>query len=185
MTFPVLPGDTACLRCVYETAPAPGVIPTCDTEGVIGPIVGVVASLQVAEALKILSGHRAQVRRHSISVNLWDNRQSQTALPVRDPACPCCGKHEFPYLDGSGGADNSIFCGRFSVQIRRHDGGRVDLEKLATQLAPLAAVEKNRFLLKASVDGYSLTVFADGRAIIGGTNDAGVAKSLYARFVGP
>ena len=185
MMFPVLPGETPCLRCVFESAPPPGLMPTCDTAGVIGPVVGVVASLQVAEALKILSGHWNQVNRRIVSLDLWGNTQSQPVLPVREPACPCCGKHEFQYLDGSCGAATSVLCGRNSVQIRRRDGGRVDLVKLAAQLAPVATVEKNRFLIKVALEGYSLTVFEDGRAIIGGTHDAGVAKSLYARYVGP
>lgn len=184
LAFPILPGETACLRCVFENAPPPGLVPTCDTAGVIGPIVGTVASFQVAEALKLLTGHRDQVNRRIFSMNLWANRQAQLAMPARDPDCPCCGKHQFPYLEGALGAETAILCGRHSVQIRRPDSGAIDLVALAARWTPLAVVEKNRFLVRANIDGYVLSVFADGRAIIGGTNDPGVAKSLYARYVG-
>ena len=184
LTFPILPGDTACLRCVFESAPPPGLSPTCDTAGVLGPIVGVVASLQAAEALKILSGRRERVSRRMSVVDVWEGRQSQIDLPAREPACPCCGKGEFPYLEGALGSDTATLCGRNAVQIRRRDGLRLDLDEVARRLGAIGAVEKNRFLLRADIDGYRLTVFADGRAIVSGTNDAAVAKSLYSRYVG-
>lgn len=184
LTFPILPGETACLRCVFETAPPPGLSPSCDTAGVIGPIVGLVASLQAAEALKILTGRRDRVTRKMSVSDLWEGRQSQIDLPPRDPACPCCGRREFPYLEGSLGSDTATMCGRNAVQIRRKDGLRLDLDEVAKRLGHVGTVEKNRFLLRADIDDCRLTVFADGRAIISGTTDAAVAKSLYARYVG-
>jgi len=184
LTFPILPGDTACLRCVFESAPPPGLSPTCDTAGVLGPIVGVVASLQVAEALKILSGRLERVSRRISVVDVWEGRQSQIDLPAREPACPCCGKREFPYLEGALGSDTATLCGRNAVQIRRRDGVTLDLDEVARRLGPIGTVEKNRFLLRADIDAYRLTVFADGRAIVSGTTDAAVAKSLYSRYVG-
>lgn len=184
LTFPMLPGETACLRCVFESAPPPGLSPSCDTAGVIGPVVGVIASLQVAEALKILTGRRDRVSRRMTVIDLWDNRHDAIDLPPRDPACPCCGRREFAYLDGSLGADTTTLCGRNSVQIRRRDGGRLDLEAIASRLASLGSLERNRFLVRVDIDSYRLTVFADGRAIVGGTSDPAVAKSLYARYIG-
>jgi len=184
LTFPVLPGDTPCLRCVFESAPPPGMSPSCDTAGVIGPIVGTIASLQSAEALKILTGRLDRVSRRMTVIDLWDNRHDVIDLPPREPDCPCCGRGEFPYLDGSLGADTTSLCGRNSVQIRRRDGGRLDLEEIARRLAPLGTLETNRFLVRARVDAHVLTVFADGRAIVSGTTDPAVAKSLYARYVG-
>jgi adenylyltransferase/sulfurtransferase len=157
---------------------------SCDTAGVIGPIVGVIASMQVAEALKILSGARDQVCRKISSVDLWINRHEMIELPERSPECPCCGRHEYPFLDGLLGADATTLCGRNSVQIRRQEGARIDLDSVARRLGPLAHLEQNRFLLRAIIDGYQLTVFSDGRAIINGTYDLGVAKSLYARYIG-
>ena len=184
LTFPILPGETSCLRCVFETAPPPGLSPSCDTAGVLGPIVGVVASLQVAEALKILTGRRDRVTRKMSVTDVWEGRQSQIDLPPRNPDCPCCGRREFPYLEGSLGSDTATLCGRNAVQIRRKDGLRLDLDEVAKRLGHLGTVEKNRFLLRADIDACRLTVFADGRAIISGTTDAAVAKSLYARYVG-
>ncbi len=184
LTFAILPGETPCLRCLFENAPPVGLSPSCDTAGVIGPIVGSIASLQVAEAMKILSGRRDRVQRKITTLDLWENRRDMIGFPPRDPECPCCGKGEFPYLEGTLGADATTLCGRNSVQIRRRDGARIDLDELAGRLSPLGPVERNRFLLRAAIDNYQLTVFADGRAIIGGTYDLGVAKSLYARYVG-
>jgi adenylyltransferase/sulfurtransferase len=184
LTFPILPGDTACLRCVFENAPPAGISPSCDTAGIIGPVVSVIAGMQTAEALKILSGGRGQVSRKIISVDLWDNRREAVDLPPPNPDCPCCGRHEFPYLDGSLGSDATTLCGRNSVQIRRREGTRIDLEDLAERLGPVGRLEKNRFLLRAVIEGYELTVFGDGRAIINGTYDIAAAKSLYSRYVG-
>jgi len=184
LTFPILPGETACLRCVFESAPPAGVSPSCDTAGVIAPIVGTIASMQAAEALKILSGARDRISRRITTIDLWHNRHDVVELPPRDPECICCGLHRFEYIDGTLGADATTLCGRNSVQIRRREGARVDLDDIARRLAPLGTVEQNRFLLRAAVDKYQLTIFADGRAIVSGTYDLAVAKSLYARYVG-
>jgi molybdopterin/thiamine biosynthesis adenylyltransferase len=184
LTFPVLPRETACLRCVFESAPPAGASPSCDTAGVIGPIVSLIAGMQVAEALKILAGRRAQVSRRITTIDLWENRHEAVDLPPPLPDCPCCGRREFPYLDGSLGADATTLCGRNSVQLRRREGTRIDLDDLARKLEPISQLERNRFLLRAVIDDYQMTVFADGRAIIQGTYDLAVAKSLYARYVG-
>jgi molybdopterin-synthase adenylyltransferase len=184
LTFPILPGETPCLRCIFENKPPAGIGMSCDTAGVIGPIVGMVASMQVAEAMKILSGARDQVSRKISSLDLWINRHEMVELPARSPECPCCGRHEYPFLDGMLGADVTTLCGRNSVQIRRQEGTRVNLDAIARRLGPLAQLEQNKFLLRAVIDGYQLTVFSDGRAIINGTYDMGVAKSLYARYIG-
>jgi molybdopterin-synthase adenylyltransferase len=184
LTFPILPGETACLRCIFESAPPAGLSPSCDTAGVIGPLVGVIASLQAAEALKILAGRRERINRRITTLDLWDNERTMIDMPGRSPDCPCCVRREFPYLEGALGADATTLCGRSSVQIRRRDGARVDLDDLARRLSPLGALERNRFLLRVAIDKYQLTVFADGRAIISGTYDLATAKSLYARYVG-
>jgi adenylyltransferase/sulfurtransferase len=184
LSFPILPGDTPCLRCVFESAPPPGLAPTCDTAGVLGPIVGIVASLQAAEALKILAGRLDRVSRRIAAVDVWEGRHTLIDLPPRDPECACCAGRRFTYLEGREGADTATLCGRNAVQIRRRDGARLDLDEVARRLAPLGTLERNRFLVRAHIDRYRLTVFADGRAIVDGTTDAGVARSLYARYVG-
>jgi molybdopterin/thiamine biosynthesis adenylyltransferase len=184
LTFPILPGEGPCLRCVFESRPPAGVSVSCDTAGVIGPIVVVIAGIQVAEALKLLAGVRHQISRKITSIDLWENQHHSVNLPPINPDCPCCGRREFPFLDGALGADAVTLCGRNSVQIRRNELMHVDLDALARRLGPVGSLEQNRFLLRAAIDGYQLTIFSDGRAIVNGTYDIGVAKSLYARYVG-
>jgi len=184
LTFPVIPGESACLRCVFESAPPPGVSPSCDTAGVIGPVVGAVVSIQVAEAMKILSGARDRVRKKITTIDLWENRYDAIDLPKPFADCACCGRREYPYMEGSLGAEAASLCGRNSVQIRPKSQAKIDFDDLAARLAPLGAIERNRFLLRADIDGYQITVFSDGRAIIQGTYDEAIAKSLYARYIG-
>ena len=184
LTFTILPGETACLRCVFESAPPPGLTPTCDTAGVLGSIVATVASLQAAEALKLAAGRRAALSRKITMFDVWENTHDELALPGADPHCPCCGERRFDYLDGREGSETSSLCGRDAVQIRGRAGAGLDLDELAERLAPLGRVERNPFLLRADIDAWHLSVFGDGRAIIGGTNDPAVAKSVYARYIG-
>jgi len=184
LTFTILPGETACLRCVFESAPPPGLTPTCDTTGVLGSLVATVASLQAVEALKLVAGRRAALNRRIVMLDLWDNTYDEVELPTADPGCPCCGKRRFDYLESRAGSETSSLCGRDAVQIRARAGAKLDLDELAARLAPLGHVERNPFLLRADIDAWHLTVFGDGRAIVGGTDDPAVAKSVYARYVG-
>jgi molybdopterin-synthase adenylyltransferase len=177
----IVPGRTACFRCVYPEPPA-GVQPTCETAGVLGPVTAAVASLQAADALKIVSGHAADVSGAIVTMDVWAERIRQVRAPARDEACPCCARRELVYLDGKRRAPVSL-CGRNAVQI--HERTRpVDLADLARQLDGVAGVRFNEFALRAAIDAYELTVFPDGRAIIKGTTDVGIARSLYARYVG-
>jgi adenylyltransferase/sulfurtransferase len=184
LTFPIIPGESACLRCMFDSAPPPGVSPSCDTAGVIGPIVGAIASIQVAEAMKLLSGARSLVRRNITTIDMWENRYKVIDMSQPSADCACCGRHEYPYMDGSLGAEAAALCGRNSVQIRPKCQTKIDFGDLAARLAPIGAVEQNRFLLRADIDGYRITVFSDGRAIVQGTYDVTIAKSMYARYVG-
>jgi molybdopterin-synthase adenylyltransferase len=184
ITFPILPGETACLRCVIEEPPPAGLSPSCDTAGIIGPIAAIIASFQASEALKILCGRKDLVVRRITSFDLWTNQRDAISLPARQPDCPCCGLHDFPYLEGKLGADAAVLCGRNSVQVRRHDDSHFNLENVARKLSALGTFQNNKFLLRATVDKCQLTVFADGRAIISGTDNVALAKSLYARYVG-
>jgi adenylyltransferase/sulfurtransferase len=146
-------------------------------------VTAAVASLQAADALKIVSGHAAGVSGTIVTMDVWAGQIRQVRAPARDLACPCCARREFVYLDGKRRAPVSL-CGRNAVQI--HERTRpVDLGELARRLDGLAGVRFNEFALRAAIDAYELTVFPDGRAIVKGTTDAGVARSLYARYVGP
>ena len=184
MTFPILPGETPCLRCVFPDPPPPGVTPSCDTAGVLGSIVGVVASLQVAEAFKIAAGHRDLASRRLAIVDVWDTSLQTLDLPARDPHCPCCAEKRFDYLELAAGSQTTSLCGRDAVQVRARSTHDTRSRRAAERLRPLGRVERTRFLLRAEIDTYQLTIFSDGRALVGGTNDPAVAKSLYARYVG-
>ena len=177
----IVPGRTACFQCVYPEAPQ-GAQPTCETEGVLGPVTAAIAALQVADALKILATGADSVEARITTIDVWSGCIRQVAPPARDPHCPCCVRREFTYLDGSRRAPISL-CGRNAVQI--HERARpVDLPELARKLGAVAPVRANEFALRVALDPYELTVFPDGRAIIKGTTDVGVARSLYARYVG-
>jgi adenylyltransferase/sulfurtransferase len=184
----ILPGETPCLRCVIPEPPPPGSTPTCDTAGILGSAVNVVASVQACEAIKLLAGRRDAVRRTLLVMDLWDNQFRQMKLKsLREQGgCPTCRGEEYPWLSGERMSQSAILCGRNAVQLRPSSGeaSAVSLDALATKLAPLGEVARNRFLLKAAIDGYNLTVFPDGRAIIAGTDDVSVARTVYAKYVG-
>jgi molybdopterin-synthase adenylyltransferase len=180
IAMPVLPGDSACFRCIYPEPPG-GAQPTCETAGVLGPVTSLIASLQAMEAIKILSGRRESVRRKIFTADLWHGPLRETAMPARDPACPCCVRREFIYLHGRR-APVSL-CGRNAVQI--HELRRpLDLEALALQLKGLGSVRSNEFALRFTTGDHEVTVFPDGRAIIKGTTDIGIARGIYAKYIG-
>lgn len=177
----IVPGVTACLRCVYPEAPQ-GAQPTCETEGVLAPVTAAIAALQAADALKILARGADAVIGRITTIDVWSGTIRQLAPPSRDSQCPCCVRRELIYMDGSRRAPISL-CGRNAVQI--HERTRpLDLAELAARLGTVAAVRANAFALRVALDPYELTVFPDGRAIIKGTTDTGVARSIYARYLG-
>jgi adenylyltransferase/sulfurtransferase len=182
----ILPGETPCLRCVFEAAPAPGEAGTCETAGVLSPIVNIVASFQAAEAFKILTGRRQQISRELIYVDVWENIQKRIKIaPLLGKVdCPCCQQRRFEWLEGAHGTQTTSLCGRNAVQVSHRSGTRLNFEEMARHLEIQGEVSYNRFLLKFAVDGYEFTVFPDGRAIIKGTSDVDKARTLYARYVG-
>ncbi|MEK6236031.1 MAG: ThiF family adenylyltransferase, partial [Planctomycetales bacterium] len=171
-TMTILPGETPCLRCLMHEAPPPGTTPTCDTAGIMASAIGVVASIQSLEAIKILSGNRDAVNRELIAVDLWDNRmrQVQVAALKESGACPTCGSDgSFSYLEGAAGSRSTVLCGRNAVQLSHAARDKISLDELAEKLDGVGQVSRNPFLLRLTVDDYVLTVFPDGRAIIVGT----------------
>ena len=175
----VVPSKTACLRCVYPDPPG-GVQPTCETAGVLGSVTALVASLQVSEALRILCGLKPS--RKITTVDVWSGEIRQVDQPDPVEQCPACGRHEFPYLSEKARAPVSL-CGHNAVQIHERDRP-LNLRELAARLAPLGSVRNNEFALRFETPPYCITIFPDGRAIIKGTTDVGVARSLYARYIG-
>ena len=184
-TLTILPGQTPCLRCLMPEPPPPGTTPTCDSAGILATIIGVVASIEANEALKILSGHPEAISRTWTVLDLWDNTVRQIKLDsARTPDCPCCGRREFPWLLGERGSHTAILCGRNAVQLSFPGREAVSLDQLADKLAAVGQVTRNKYLVRAAIGSYNLTVFPDGRAVIGGTEDIAEAKSVYAKFVG-
>jgi adenylyltransferase/sulfurtransferase len=181
MTMTILPGSTACLACVFPSPPE-GAYDTCDTVGVISPAVSWAAAIQVTEALKILLGRRQELHGALLSYDIWTN-QFQEVRPRRDPQCRVCGAQEFAYLNRTGPTHTSL-CGRDSVQIHQATSRQLDLAELKSRLEPFGRVRANEFLLVFSVDTYELTIFSDGRAIVKGTHDPAVARSVYAKYIG-
>jgi adenylyltransferase/sulfurtransferase len=177
IAMPVLPGRSACLRCVYPTAPS-GIQPTCETAGVLNVVVSAIASIQVADALKILCGREVHPR--ITTMDVWNGGIRQIDAPPRDPDCPACARREFPHLEESSRGPVTL-CGRNAVQVEGHP---LDLADLRARLAPLGEVRANEFAVRFAVGPYEMTIFADGRAIVKGATDTGVARSLYARYVG-
>jgi molybdopterin-synthase adenylyltransferase len=183
LTFAIRPEVTACLACLLETPDAGTLLEeTCDTVGVIGPIVNLVASLEAAEALKILSGHAEALHGRLLSCDVWSGKMQSVGI-LRDARCRACVRHEYSYLQEKS-QPHITMCGRDSVQI--HERRRsLDLAALGEKLSQSGiAVKKNDFLLRFAIAPYELTVFADGRAILKGSTNPAVARSLYARYVG-
>lgn len=181
----VLPGETPCLACLVPEPPPAESQPTCETAGVIGPIVSVVAALQSAEALKILSGNRDAVQRRMAIIDVWGNQLRAVGVAkLLGDECRACGRRDFPWLDGRRGAAAVSLCGRNAVQLSPPAGARVSLPNLAAKLREVGRVSVNDFLLRLEVDKYRLTVFADGRTIVGGTDDPAEARVVHARYVG-
>ena len=179
---------TLCLRCLFDEPPAPGTMPTCDTVGVLGSAVGMVANFQVTEALKILTHNFDAVSRNLLNIDLWVDQVMQLKInPAGD--CPCCVQHNFEYLDGKAGASADSLCGRDAVQVRpRQETDRVDLDALAARLGGNGEVRVNEFMLRAHIrdsgTDYEITLFPDGRTIVKGTGDVSVARSIVAKYVG-
>ncbi|HEX8913537.1 MAG TPA: ThiF family adenylyltransferase [Humisphaera sp.] len=185
----IRPGHTPCLRCVFPEPPGPGELPTCDTAGVLGPAAAVVAATQAAMAIQLLVG--ATPPEQLVRFDLWRGRFGATPLDdARRPDCPCCGLRRFDFLDAPGGGAGAAvsLCGRNAVQIRPASANaRLDLGVLAARLAASTGVQRSPHLLRCAVPGepgVSLTVFADGRAIVQGVADFARARSVYAKWVG-
>ncbi len=182
MTMTVVPGEGPCLRCVFREPPPPGSVPTCDTAGVLSTAVAVVASIQANEVIKLLVDPDARSR-GLLTVDIWSLRFE--LLPVeRDTECPACGLRQFPFLAAAGEPVVTELCGQEAVQVVPREVADLDLAALEVRLAAVGPTRRNPFFAEVEVDGRTVTVFADGRAIIKGVSDLALARTLYARYVG-
>ncbi len=177
----VLPGKTACLACLFPDPPR-GAFETCETAGILNSAVNLAASIAATEAIKLLVRADAQVRRTLLSFDVWRNQRAEVNAASPRPGCRACGERDFIHLAGEG-RPHITLCGRNSVQI--HERHRpVDFLEVSARLQPHGPVRHNDFVLKFWPQPYEMTLFPDGRAIIKGTTDTAVARSLYARYVG-
>jgi adenylyltransferase/sulfurtransferase len=181
VTLNIVPGQTACLACLFPGSPQ-GTFETCETAGILNSAVNLIASIEASEALKLLVGAQDRLRRTLLSFDVWTNERAELQAARPRPGCRACGEHDFVHLEGKG-RPHITLCGRNSVQI--HERHRpVDFSEMNQRLTPHGTVRHNDFVLKFWRDPYEMTLFPDGRAIIKGTTDTAVARSLYARFVG-
>lgn len=202
--YPVLPhtpgGDrpwekaskaTPCLRCIFEQAPPPGLNPTCDTAGVLGPVVSIVSNYQCIEAIKVLTGNWAAVTPTMLNIDVWENtvRQFKVARAYDVGDCVCCKRRSFEFLEGKFASGTTTLCGRNAVQLtQKLSNGKLNFDEIAGRLRAHGSVVANKFMIRAEISDngkpYELTLFNDGRAIVKGTKEANTAKSIYAKYIG-
>jgi molybdopterin-synthase adenylyltransferase len=180
-TMNVLPGETACLACIFPESPT-GILETCETAGILNSAVNFAASIAATEALKLLTGAQQNLRHTLISCDLWENERAEVSAEKPRADCRVCGKREFVHLAGEGRPPITL-CGRNSVQIHEHHRP-INLGDISERLRPHGSVRRNDFVLKFWKEPFEMTLFPDGRAIIKGTTDTAVARSLYAKYVG-
>jgi adenylyltransferase/sulfurtransferase len=182
----IIPSETPCLRCVFETIPQIGSFPTCDTAGVIGPIAGIIASIQVTEAIKILTKDYESINKALIEIDVWNTKFRQIDISELKEInnCPTCKLHNYKFLEAEDGVMTIFLCGKNAVQVMSRNSGNIDLGELEHRLGSIADVNRNAFMLKFKVKDHEFTVFPDGRAIITGTADSSTAKNLYSKYLG-
>ncbi|HEX3281728.1 MAG TPA: ThiF family adenylyltransferase [Pyrinomonadaceae bacterium] len=184
VTMTIRPHQTACLRCVFEEAPPAASAPTCDTAGVIMPIISIVAAVQVAEALKLLTGQSESLHRSLMQFDVWRNEWRKINPGPPSPECVTCSLARFETLEASAGDFSAVLCGRNAVQISPAHTTRLDFGQLAARLKATGEVKFNDYLLRFRTGEYEMTVFQDARSIISGTSEVQVARSLYAKYIG-
>lgn len=184
VTMTIRPHQTPCLRCVFAEAPPAASAPTCDTAGVIMPIINVVAAVQVTEALKLLIGQNEKLHGSLMQFDVWRNEWRKINPGAPSPDCPTCGLGDFATLEATSGDFAAVLCGRNAVQISPSRSTQLDFEELAMRLGGTGEVKFNDYLLRFRTGEVELTVFRDARSIIRGTSEITTARSLYAKYIG-
>lgn len=182
IAFPIVPGTTPCLACLFENPPPSGTTETCDTAGVVAPITHVVASFQVTQAMRLMTG--AGPRAEILQVDVWNNDWRVVQASSPSPSCSCCGQSRFRFLNGEGRSLLTRLCGREAVQVYPTQRGRVNLQELGKRLAKAGEVQSSEHMLRARINSYEIALFPDGRAIIRGTEDFTEARAIYSRYIG-
>ena len=186
----IIPNETPCLRCLFPEPPPAGSQETCDTAGVIAPAVGIAASCQCSDALKLLSGHRDKVSPTLLVFDLWNTQSSRLETGKPNLSCACCQEKNFIYLQANDAPEAAALCGQNAVQIP--STGQIDLTSLASRLATHGTFHVTGPVLRGALheelseegENIILLCFGDGRVVVHGTKDVGRANSIYARFIG-
>jgi adenylyltransferase/sulfurtransferase len=184
VTMTIRPHQTPCLRCVFEEAPPAASAPTCDTAGVIMPIISIVAAVQVSEALKLLTGQTESLHRSLMQFDVWRNEWRKINPGAPSPQCVTCAQGNFASLEAASEDFAAVLCGRNAVQVSPAQATRVNFEELAGKLRATGEVRFNDYLLRFRTGEFELTVFQDARSIIRGTSEVAMARSLYAKYIG-
>jgi adenylyltransferase/sulfurtransferase len=184
VTMTIQPHQTACLRCLFEEAPPAASAPTCDTAGVIMPIISIVSAVQVTEALKLLTNQDENLHHSLMQFDVWRNEWRRIDPGPPNPECPTCGLGNFATLDAVSGDFAAVLCGRNAVQISPAQTTQLNFEELAKRLRVTGEVKFNDYLLRFRTGDFELTVFQDARSIIRGTSEITTARSLYAKYIG-
>jgi len=184
VSMTIRPGQTPCLRCIFPETPAAASAPTCDTAGVIMPIINVVAAVQTAEALKLLTGATDDLHNSLMQFDVWKNEWRRIALRKPADDCPTCAMRNFELLDAEAQEFAAVLCGRHAVQVSPAKPVQVNLADLRQRLSAAGEVKGNEYLLRFRTGEFEMTIFQDARSIIRGTEDISTARSLYAKFIG-
>jgi adenylyltransferase/sulfurtransferase len=172
------------LRCIFEEAPPAASAPTCDTAGVIMPIISIVSAVQVAEALKLISGSVAELHGSLMQFDVWRNEWRKIRIAAPHPDCPTCGLGQFETLSPTTAETAAVLCGRDAIQISPSQPTTINFSSLAERLRPAGEVKFNEYLLRFKTGPFELTVFQDARSIVRGTDQIATARSLYAKYIG-
>lgn len=185
MCMTIIPGKTPCLRCIIERLPDKDAAPTCERVGVLGAIVTIIASIQANEAMKIVAQKNDEINKNIISIDIWNNSYQivDSISADENKTCSVCRQHKFDFLSGRFGKAYTKIMGQNAVQIIPFEEGKVDLPKLAIELSSLGSVMVNEYLIRFLIDNFELSIFQDGRTIINGTTDTGIARNFYSKYV--
>jgi adenylyltransferase/sulfurtransferase len=184
VTMTIRPHQTGCLRCVFEDAPPAASAPTCDTTGVIMPIINIVSAVQVAEALKLIIGRVDELHGSLMQFDVWQNEWRKIRIGAPNSDCPTCGLGQFETLSPASAETAAVLCGRDAIQISPSQPTTINFSSLADRLRPAGDVKFNEYILRFKTGPFELTVFQDARSIVRGTNEIATARSLYAKYIG-
>ena len=184
MSATIIPGETPCFQCLVSEMPQPGTLPTCDTVGVLGTVVNIIASIECTEAIKILTDQKESLLRKLIYIDPWNGRWNFYDFKDVNSHCTVCNDKNFIYLEKRKGSHATSLCGQNSVQISVFSKEPVQFPNIAKRLEAIGDVSYNDYMLKLKIDSYEFVLFRDNRTIIKGTSDISLAKNLFSKYIG-